>query len=134
MSAGDCDEVFYRAAKLSLQVNFSLLKEPLPKVSVAVCMIIRILTAAFAACVVTVFPYHPTDNTLHIESVVNAASTSISHLPLYESVHLLCDGQVVVFLDPEEYHSTWLGNKRCNTNSGVHHWIGFRSLHLCRYF
>merc|ERR1712048_1135715 len=46
---GDCDEVFYKAAKLSLQVNFSLLKEPLTK--------------------------------------------------------------VVVYLDPEEYRSTWLGNK-----------------------
>jgi len=31
---GDCDEVFYKAAKLSLQVNFSLLKEPLTKVVV----------------------------------------------------------------------------------------------------
>ena len=40
VSAGDCDEVFYKAAKLSLQVNFSLLKEPLTKVTVAVYIVI----------------------------------------------------------------------------------------------
>ena len=40
VSAGDCDEVFYKAAKLSLQVNFSLLKEPLTKVAVTVYFVI----------------------------------------------------------------------------------------------